>query len=314
MASQEELEEYSAAQQAVVVLAAAELAEFMAGEPDADDVDTVFADIVQTYGRTVASLAADFYDDQRARSRRARGRFTATPAPPASDEWIRGVLDHARRPRLDVDELARRAAVEDDDDHDEIPDDPDEPESEPAPEPATRSQPEPDIPEDVPEDVPEREDQDEPGDVPEREPTNEEIAAELSRKIQRMIRQAARDTIVANAARDPSTARWARVPKGPVTCAFCLVMASRGAVYTSRAAATSVIGRRGRPRGSRALGERYHDECDCEAVPIWDEDEDFPDGYNPDDLYQQYRDARDAVKSGDLRTILAELRRQQGLR
>ncbi|WP_433597915.1 hypothetical protein ACQPXH_19180 [Nocardia sp. CA-135953] len=173
---------------------------------------------------------------------------------------------------------------------------------------------EPQVSPDFPADVPESTDTaDDAVDTPElEEPTPEEVLARLSRKTQRLIMQPARDTIVESAERDPADARWARVPKGEVTCAFCLVMASRGAVYTSRAAAVSVIGRRGRTRGKRALGEDYHDFCDCEAVPMWDDD-DWPEHYDPDALYETYLEARDAAHSGDLNKILAKLRELHGL-
>ncbi|MBB4935658.1 hypothetical protein F4561_006567 [Lipingzhangella halophila] len=50
---------------------------------------------------------------------------------------------------------------------------------------------------------------------------------------------------------------------GSNPCAFCSMLASRGAVY-SKASATTVVGRgRGAPRGDRQIGESYHDNCDC---------------------------------------------------
>ncbi|NLO28676.1 MAG: hypothetical protein GX113_10965 [Actinobacteria bacterium] len=49
--------------------------------------------------------------------------------------------------------------------------------------------------------------------------------------------------------------RWARVPQGK-TCAFCLMLCSRGAVYTSEASA-------GQPDALK-----FHSACDCIIVPV----------------------------------------------
>lgn len=51
------------------------------------------------------------------------------------------------------------------------------------------------------------------------------------------------------AARIPDV-RWARVPSGSDTCPFCLMLASRGFVYTS----------------AKAAGGHYHPHCDCRVV------------------------------------------------
>lgn len=83
---------------------------------------------------------------------------------------------------------------------------------------------------------------------------------------------------------------YARVPSGPTTCEFCLVMASRGPVYTNRTTAKY------RARD----GGRYHTSCDCQPVPMrgrWIDDPqssrgyrwegDQVAGYRFDDLYEQ---------------------------
>jgi hypothetical protein len=103
-----------------------------------------------------------------------------------------------------------------------------------------------------------------------------------------------RDTIAVSTGRDPAHARWARVPVGK-TCAFCLVAASRGAVY----------------RSEESASRHFHGACDCTATPFWRNDP-YPEGYDPDALLQQYQDARDAADSGRLKPILSELRSQTG--
>jgi hypothetical protein len=66
-----------------------------------------------------------------------------------------------------------------------------------------------------------------------------------------MIRTGARLTERRNIRLDPTKPKWARVPKGPKTCAFCAMLASRGYAYTSEEAA-----------GGK--GNIYHADCHCE--------------------------------------------------
>lgn len=71
--------------------------------------------------------------------------------------------------------------------------------------------------------------------------------------------RALNETIMANAKRDRSKGvRFARVPTGHETCTFCLMLASRGAVYHSR----------------QTAGEfnHFHRHCDCKVVPGFEED------------------------------------------
>lgn len=114
--------------------------------------------------------------------------------------------------------------------------------------------------------------------------------------VSKYVLQPGRDTLSLSAARDG--ARWARVPSGAETCAFCLMLASRGFVYESESSA-----------GSRS---KYHGDCDCTVVPDWSDDPRL-DGYNPDDLYAKYREARAAAESKTTEGILSYLREQQGI-
>ena len=93
----------------------------------------------------------------------------------------------------------------------------------------------------------------------------------------------AADVIAENAALDDrNSVRYQRYPR-PGCCAFCSMLASRGAAYESKESALRVVGRgvpvpsirrrggQGKgvgPRGSRALGEKFHDHCRCRAVPL----------------------------------------------
>lgn len=105
----------------------------------------------------------------------------------------------------------------------------------------------------------------------------------MSGALQRHISQAGRNTIALNSGRDPSPGGWARVPTGATTCGFCRMLASRGPVYRSAETA------------GRAT--HYHDRCDCVPTQVWSGDE-LPDGYDPDDLYGEYLDARETAGSG----------------
>lgn len=106
--------------------------------------------------------------------------------------------------------------------------------------------------------------------------------ARLEGATQRLVQDWGRQTIVENAERDPSGPGWARMPIGE-TCKFCRMLASRGAIYTSR---------------DRALfkeeGGRYHDLCDCEPVPVWS-DADLP--YDPQPYLDEYLADRAGSKS-----------------
>ena len=105
---------------------------------------------------------------------------------------------------------------------------------------------------------------------------------------------------MANIANDPTRPRWARVPRGSVTCAFCTMLAGRGFVYTSEEAAGG------------GLGNRYHNHCDCEPVPSWGEAK--LSGYDPEKLDALYKEALRGLPHGaSYREILARMRAQGGV-
>jgi hypothetical protein len=125
---------------------------------------------------------------------------------------------------------------------------------------------------------------------------------------QRLVLQPGRDSVWQSAGRDPVRTGVARVPRGLTTCRFCTMIASRGPVYTSEVSAELVVGRgsnrtgynangvrvRGgigggtKTRGKQALGERFHDWCDCATVTIRSA-ADYPKGYDPDHYLELYR-------------------------
>lgn len=86
------------------------------------------------------------------------------------------------------------------------------------------------------------------------------------------------ETIIANVGRDRDKgAIFARVPTGTETCTFCLMLASRGAVYHTR----------------KTAGEwrHFHRGCDCKVVPSFegDPDAELVQGVKPRELYERYK-------------------------
>lgn len=85
------------------------------------------------------------------------------------------------------------------------------------------------------------------------------------------------ETIIANVGRDRDKgARFARVPAGAETCTFCLMLASRGAVYHTR----------------KTAGEfkHFHRHCDCKVVPGFEDDPDaeLVEGIKPGEMREQW--------------------------
>lgn len=105
----------------------------------------------------------------------------------------------------------------------------------------------------------------------------------LLANMDRWVKQPARDTIVRNARRDRRKPRYARVPQGP-TCGFCIMLASRGFVYSSAEAAGGDM-------------NDYHNDCDCEPIPSWDKKNPKIEGYDPDRLFERYKACRATIES-----------------
>lgn len=71
--------------------------------------------------------------------------------------------------------------------------------------------------------------------------------------------QAGREGMIASVQADDTALGWARVARGGHTCAFCMLLVSRGAVYKTEATGAF----------------RSHPTCDCIAVPVYDR-QDWP--------------------------------------
>lgn len=119
----------------------------------------------------------------------------------------------------------------------------------------------------------------------------------LAASLQRWVMYSGRQTIARNAEHDPMHPRYARVPTGARTCAFCGMLASRGFVYYTESSAGGDF-------------HKYHNECDCQVVPEWDGKTSHITGYDPDALYSQYLQAREGLGGNpDVTAILANIRR-----
>lgn len=117
----------------------------------------------------------------------------------------------------------------------------------------------------------------------------------LSGAVDKHVKQAGRDAIIWNA--EAEGVSWARVPTGAKTCSFCLVLASRDAVFTSQ-----------RYAGSRKFGEDnlFHPEDDCEIVRMAPGD-DYPEDYLPDDYYDMYTIGVDGLGDPDVQAFMDSL-------
>lgn len=102
-----------------------------------------------------------------------------------------------------------------------------------------------------------------------------------------------RDMVIDSIFRRPQVVGYRRVTDGS-PCAFCAMLASRGAVYLSRERAEQVVGRGGFARGTRAIGESYHDSCNCTTEPLYDTEEEPPE---VDELFTQWREGGSTVRS-----------------
>lgn len=126
----------------------------------------------------------------------------------------------------------------------------------------------------------------------------------LSGGLTKTLTEVSADTIVGNAERESVVVGYQRVPS-PGCCAFCGMLASRG---VSGGGQLRVSGRgvpigkhrlaRGiRPRGTRAIGQDFHDFCKCSSVPV------FESNYvemqaDAEQYFDSYKDAADKVDAG----------------
>lgn len=114
------------------------------------------------------------------------------------------------------------------------------------------------------------------------EPSIEDALSRITGGSQELLYDVQRDTVIEMASQEPHEVRYQRMAQ-PGCCAFCAMLASRGAVY-SESSVSRVVGRgvplgersggRGRTgkgvkaRGKRPIGEKYHNGCRCVGVAV----------------------------------------------
>ncbi len=123
------------------------------------------------------------------------------------------------------------------------------------------------------------------------------VLARLSDGARKLISDAGRATTQHAAERDPNKPRYARVPTGAETCAWCMLWASRGFVYKSE---------------ETAQFKRSHFKCDCQIVPSWDRHPHIR-GYDHKQYERMYKQAVDDLAdegtgTDDIKKITARMR------
>lgn len=129
--------------------------------------------------------------------------------------------------------------------------------------------------------------------------STERFVREIGDRVDLEVKQAAGNCIAENARRDQLKPKFARVPAGPETCRFCIMLASRGFVYSSKESAGAL--------------NHYHPHCDCRIVPGFDGGESGVEGYDPDLYYhmlkhpEKYEDKKERKSKASTDTDKADL-------
>lgn len=104
---------------------------------------------------------------------------------------------------------------------------------------------------------------------------------QVLQRIDYEMKRSAGESMFANGRRDKRRPKYARVPTGSETCDFCLMLASRGFVYSSEAT------------GGAVKLDHYHSGCNCRVVCQWDDG--GVEDYDTDAIYDRWQDSIDAL-------------------
>lgn len=113
------------------------------------------------------------------------------------------------------------------------------------------------------------------------------FADDLAQFVERIINEASKSHISDYGKRDPMRPKYARVPSGAETCAWCWSLAGLGFQYKSAESAS-----------------HSHAHCDCVVVPSWGGS--GVEGYDSEKYAQMFRDARSDLYSGNVPDELLE--------
>lgn len=117
--------------------------------------------------------------------------------------------------------------------------------------------------------------------------------------VDKYVKQPGRSTIAYNADRNGS--KWMRVPQGPKTCSFCLMLASRTGAWLYASFDTAKF--------DQETGEKYHGDCNCQPVEV-DSYDDVPEGHDGREMFEMYKTSREKSGSGEVHEILYDMRRR----
>lgn len=104
------------------------------------------------------------------------------------------------------------------------------------------------------------------------------LQSALTGALDRRVLGQADAAIVGNAMRDPAKPKWAIIPHAGA-CGWCVMLGSLGFNYSS----------------SGTAGVSRHDHCKCAVAVDFDTANPKLEGYDPDALYDAYKDARDTA-------------------
>lgn len=134
------------------------------------------------------------------------------------------------------------------------------------------------------------------------------VFTRLSGSAARMIMDASRDTMAANGSRE--RVGFQRMPR-PGACAFCQMLASRGAVYSSD---ESAGGRVTYSRDGKSwTGTSSHDDCHCVVMPVYSGTEMASLAQAEQERFEGlYVKASKAAEGGGAKAVLASWRKVHG--
>ncbi|MEU9603702.1 hypothetical protein [Streptomyces sp. NPDC048057] len=121
----------------------------------------------------------------------------------------------------------------------------------------------------------------------------EEIANTVRGHAQKLVADGGRETIVTAAQQDRRALRWMRVPEADA-CGFCLMVASRGAVYASKKS------------GGGIKGGEFHLNCQCDTAPIFSNRYEYPDAVKR--ARTLWKDSK-ATSAADFSTYIDQIRK-----
>lgn len=105
------------------------------------------------------------------------------------------------------------------------------------------------------------------------------VLKNLSGTAQQRVMERADETLIRNAEADPAHPKWALVPN-PGACGWCVMIGSRGFDYSSK----------------QTVSNTRHPSCKCTPVVDFDTDNSKLEGYDPDGMYERYRQCEDTIR------------------